>query len=345
MKNYRWLLLMLPIWALLYACQAEPQQSETDNPPTVDQPELEALSKQIAQQPENPELYFNRGNIHAALGDYAAAIADLSKAIGLDSTRGYYYVRLSDLYLLSYAPKLNLPDSKRAIDLLEAYLAKFPDDQLVLHELAETCIYVEQYDASLGYLQQAISAKPYNPDAYFRIGIAYKYKGDTISAIASFRKAVEQEPALYDAHMQLGLLMSALGNDQALVYFDNAIQLDPQSFEALYGKAYYLQRSGQLTAAKQMYRDIVRNNPQNEQALYNLGYVYMVQDSLDKAWRTFDAATQVAPEYAAAYFGRGMVNEAKGEISAAIADFRTCLNIDPDFEAAQAALAELAESE
>ncbi len=330
---------------VLSACNnAEPEPAE--EPPKVnEQPELQALTQQIEQQPENPELYFNRGNIHAELGDYQAAIADFSQAIQLDSNRNYYHVRLSDLYLLSYAPKLNLPDSKRAIDILSAYLAKFPDDQLVLHELAETFIYVEMYDQSLARLKQAIDAKAYNPDAYFKIGIAYKYKGDTLGAIASFRKAVEQDPELYDAHMQLGLLMSALGNEQALAYFDNAIQIDPESQEALYGKAKFLQDLGRMDAAKRIYRGMVQQNTQNEQALYNLGYVYLAQDSLDKAWRTFDATVQVAPDYAAAYYARGIVNEAKGDISAAIADFRTCLNIDPEYEAAQVALTELAESE
>lgn len=330
---------------LLAACnQSEPTTTE-EAPKVNEQPELEALTQQIEQQPNNPELYFNRGNIYAELGEYPSAIEDFSQAIHLDSSRNYYHVRLSDLYLLSYAPKLNLPDSKRAIDILAAYLEKYPDDQLALHELAETFIYVELYDQSLARLKQAIDAKAYNPDAYFKIGIAYKYKGDTLGAIASFRKAVEQDPELYDAHMQLGLLMSALGNEQALAYYDNAIQIDPESQEALYGKAKFLQDLGRMEAAKRIYRGMVRQNNQNEQALYNLGYVYLAQDSLDKAWRTFDATVQVAPDYAAAYYARGIVNEAKGDISAAIADFRTCLNIDPDYEAAKAALTELAESE
>lgn len=341
----RLILLFALVLGLATACQDAPQEEPTPTVKENEQPELTALNQQIEQQPDNAELYFNRGNVHSELGEYAAAIEDFSTAIQLDSSKNYYYVRLSDLYLLEYAPKLNLPDSKRAIDLLEDYLKKHPEDQLVLHELAESYIYVEMYDQSLGKLKQAIDAKAFNPDAYFKIGIAYKYKGDTLGAIASFRKAVEQDPELYDAHMQLGLLMSALDNPQALAYFDNAIQIDPESYEALYGKAYFLQELGRLEEAKQIYRNIIRIDQQNEQALYNLGYVYLAQDSLDKALRAFDASTQVAPQYAAAYYARGIVHEAKGDISAAIADFRTCLNIDPDYEAAQAALAEIAESE
>lgn len=346
MKSSRWLAWsFFLLIVVLAACNDATEETTVPEPKKNEQPELTALNQQIDLQPENAELYFNRGNVQAQLGDYSAAIEDFSYAIRLDSNRNYYYVRLSDLYLLSYAPKLNLPDSKRAIDLLELYLLKHPEDQLVLHELAESYIYVEMYDQSLRKLQQAIAAKAYNPDAYLKIGIAYKYKGDTLGAIASLRKAVEQDPELYAAHMQLGLLMSALSNPQALAYFDNAIQLDPESEEALYGKAYFLQQLGRLEEAKKIYRDIIRADQQHEQALYNLGYVYLSQDSLDKAWRTFDATTQVAPQFAAAYYARGIVSEAKGDISAAIADFRSCLNIDPDHEAAQAAIAELVESE
>jgi Tfp pilus assembly protein PilF len=187
--------------------------------------------------------------------------------------------------------------------------------------------------------------QPYNPDAWLAIGLNLKYKGDTLQAIAGFRKAVEQDPELYDAHLQLALLFSAIGNDQAITYFDNALSIDPASQEARYGKGLFLQRKNRYEEAKSLYRDMVITDPQAREALYNLGVVYISQDSLAKAWQFFDMAIKVSPDYVDAYYGRGTVSEMQGEKEAAISDFRNCLQLNPDYAKAEEALQELFESE
>ncbi len=338
----QWLSILILI--LLVSCKQDAQQ---DAPATTihDRPELAALTAQIEQQPTNAELYFNRAETYAGLGYFAEAIADYQQAIELDESRDYYYVALSDLYLLEYAPRLNLPDSKRAIDLLELYLDQYPDNLLVLQTIADSYLYTEQYDTAIARLKTAIELKPYNPDAWLAIGLNLKYKGDTLQAIAGFRKAVEQDPELYDAHMQLAVLFSAIGNEQAITYFDNALAINPESQEARYGKGLYLQRKGRYEEAKALYRDMVTADPQAKEALYNLGVVYISQDSLPKAWQFFDMATKVAPDYVDAYYGRGTVSELQGEKEAAISDFRNCLQLDPDFAKAEEALQALFESE
>ena len=331
--------ILLSLLALAVACSNNTESGEEE--PTSPFPEIHALNKQIEAKPNDATLHFARAGTHQGLGQYKEAIADYQRAIELSPNSAEYHVAMSDLYLLEYAPRLNLPDSKRAIDLLEGYLQRHPDNQLVLHELAESYIYIEMYRQALERLRTAIEYQAFNPEAFFKVGISYKYLGDTASAIKAFQRSVEQEPGLYDAHMQLGLLMSAQQNDQALTYFNNALVINPESVEALYGKARYLQDLKRSEEAKAAYRELVLLAPSHHESHYNLGTIFLQQDSLDRAYRSFDIAISVNPTFVAAYFARGTVSELRGDKDAAAKDYNTCLNLDPDYQPALDALNEL----
>lgn len=346
--KFRWsYTLLLGIGSLLLVAascnsgEEQPEENGTEQRTEDDFPEIKALTQQIENNPNNAELYFNRGDAYTRLGYFKKAITDLEQAIELDPDVNYYHVRLSDIYLLEENPRLNLPDSRKAIEILEAYLNDHPEDQLVLKELALSHFYVDQYEESIGLFSKAIEQKAFNPEAYFYIGLNHKYAGDTVRAISNFQKAVEQDPEYYDGYMQLGLLLSQRKNNLALTYFDNAIQIDPRSTEAIYGKAKFLQDTRRYSESKRVYRQLAALDPQRAETYFNLGYIYLDQDSLAKAYSNFDRALQVDPAYADAYFGRGVVLEAQGDTAAAVSNYRNALNIQAEHPGATQALQEL----
>jgi tetratricopeptide (TPR) repeat protein len=325
---------------VLAGCGQSGNKASTVGEPVKDL-QLKALNEQIDKEQGNAELYFNRADYFAGKEQYKEAIVDLEKAISIDSSIGYLYVTLSDIYLLATDSRNNLPDSRKAIKVLEGFLEKYPDNSLVINELAETYTYVGMYNESIKLLQKDIEQKQYNPEAWFKIGFNYKYKSDTLKAILSFQKSVEQDPDNYDAYMQLGLLYSTKNDPLALTYFDNALEIDPGNAKAQYAKAFYLQKAGKWEDAKKLYKNIIVNEPQNTKSIYNLGYVYMMQDSFQKAYNSFNLSVETDPGFANGYFGRGSISELMGNLQAAKADYINALNINPDHSLALEAMEEL----
>jgi len=159
--------------------------------------------------------------------------------------------------------------------------------------------------------------------------------GDTSKAISNLQTAVEQDPNMHDAYMQLGLLHSTKNDDLALDYFDNALEVDSNSVDALYGKAMFHQERSNYAKAKKFYKDIIEIEPQYGKAFYNIGYICFQQDSLAKAFRHFNIATNVSPDYAEAYYMKGLTAESQGDHEKAKRNYRQALGIKPDYELAQ----------
>ena len=63
----------------------------------------------------------------------------------------------------------------------------------------------------------------------FHFGKAWKLKGDTVAALASFREAIDLDPRLVCARLSLADLLLELGKiNQALQQYDRALELEPE---------------------------------------------------------------------------------------------------------------------
>lgn len=126
-------------------------------------------------------------------------------------------------------------------------------------------------------------------------------------------------------------------------YFNNALRIKPESEEALYGRAMFLQENGDYDRAIQDYTQILKINPRNKNAHYNLGYVhYTYLKVYSQAIKHYDDAIAADPNYAEAYYSRGLCYEAVGNIDAAIADYQKSLQLKPGYELPQLGLKRIA---
>jgi len=160
----------------------------------------------------------------------------------------------------------------------------------------------------------------------------YKSIDNNDKAISSFQTCVEQDPTFYNAYMQLGLLMAENKNDLAISYYDNALKLQNDSREALYGKGFYLQQTKKYNKAKKSYQEMISNDKNDFQAFYNYAYCLMEQDSLNKAFRNFKIASKIKVDYVDAIFMLGQISESIGDIPNAKKYYNTALKLLPDNE-------------
>ncbi|GAB4375600.1 MAG: hypothetical protein Kow0075_02090 [Salibacteraceae bacterium] len=294
-----------------------------------DQSPLDSINQVILANPNNAELYFERARLHRNERRLAEAMADLGRAMKLDSSNTKYYLMLADLKLVS-------KQSRQSRDLLLKAVEIDPQNVDILARLGELYMIVGDADASFEYLNKALKADPYNSKVYMLKGFNYKYLGDTVRAMSSFQTAVELNPSDYDSYLQLGLLSSAQKPDLALDYYDNALRVRPTSLEALYAKALLLQSMGKPRAALKTYDQLLEIEPGYYDATFGKGFVYLeILQRYDSAEIAFSAAIESGPQYyPQAHYNLGLTFERRGDFRNAALCYKKALDIEPTYDLA-----------
>src|SRR5690606_2351540 len=134
------------------------------------------------------------------------------------------------------------------------------------------------------------------------------------------------------AYIQLGLLYASVFDDLAIAYYNNALDLRPNSTEALYNKAFFLQEIEQIEEADSLYNKILEIDPEYYIAYYNKGFIRLVfSDNYNDAANLFTKAISFDETYYEAYYNRGYCFELLGEKEKALTDYKKALELKPDF--------------
>lgn len=345
MKNKRvtknrtaWLLSVTALGLLsLYACKHDDKKIPLIKQQQAQDPEIVQLNELIDRYPKDDSLFYRRARAYYQLEGYDEALADIGKAIQLDSMQPAYYHLIADIYLDYARPN----DSRRAIEALQTCLQKFPDRIPTLLKLSEFHLIVKQHTEALKTLNQVMLRDPQNPEAFFMSGRVALDKKDTTNAVASLRKCVQLDAGHKDAWMFLGRIYLEKDNPVALQCFDNVIRIDTADLEAREFKGVFHKRRGDFTNAFAEYRSIIGMKPDYANAYFDMGVIYLELDSLQNAYKNFDIAVKSDPLFVAAYYYRGVSQEQQGNLQGAIADYQQANKMSPDFEDAREALTRL----
>ena len=293
--------------------------------------ELKAINAEILANPNNPELYHKRAKYYLDKKLFDEGLADMGRAMNLDSAKTDYYLTLSDLYF-------SVNQSGNAKKALEKCIALDPKNTEALLKLAELYLYVSKSDKSIEYINQVLKIDQYNAKAYFMKGMNYKDLKDTAKAISSMQTAVEQDQQYYNAYMQLGILCAAQYNKLAVDYYKNALRIQPKSVEAWYALGKFYQDVQDFNNAIGAYTTLLKFD-NNKNAFYNLGVIYLVNaKEYNKAVEYFTGAINIDPRYTEAYFGRAIAYRELKDPKKEALDLQACLSIDPKFQPAIDAL-------
>ena len=125
-----------------------------------------------------------------------------------------------------------------------------PDPYLFLAKVQSSAI--TESDGYLKRMARFAKLEPANAWANFYYAASlWKKKGDAQPAEALLEKALQLDPTLADAHLQLGIIYSARKDfPQAIAAFDKAIALDPRMEEAHYRLAQVYARTGENLKAQ-----------------------------------------------------------------------------------------------
>ena len=332
--KYPWGILSLFVCTLWLLSSCGNTSSEQSN----QNPALEEFNTLIKKNPSDPDLYFNRAKYFLGKESFKNAISDFEKARKLDSLNAKYYIDLSDAYLFDL-------QSKKAVNTLEKFTGLSPGNIPVLLKLTKLHYTLQQYDLGILTVNEVFKVDLQNAEATFLLGALLRAQGKTEAAVNALQSAVELDPEIIDAWILLGDLYDAAADPDALIYFNNALSIDPNNVQAIHSKAFYLQKNIQkkvdnesIMEAIQLYKSIHKIDSTYSDAYLNAGILYLEVDSIPAAYQEFDQLIQQYPNYHLAYYYRGISNELLNKSDQAIEDYEYSLKMSPNFQKAKDAI-------
>lgn len=326
--RYPFIYLLLAATLIIVSCDSRKPDREGSGTPGDASSPIEQLTASISADSSNASLYHQRALQHLGNKDHNKAMRDMIKAIELDRNNAGYLLTLSDIYL-----SMGLLDN--CAESLERALELDPSNTEAMLKLAEINVILKNYREAIRNADLAIAADNIDPLPHFIKGYTYAEAGDTVNAIKSYLEAVGRNQDYYDAYMQLGLIYGKAGNRLAEDYLNNALNIDPESEEALYALAMFYQEADDAENAIATYNKLLLVDPENVYAHYNLGYVNLVLiGDYELAASYFEKAARLRPSYFEAIYNLGYCYELMGEYGRAREFYNTALEIEVNYDKA-----------
>ncbi len=199
----------------------------------------------------------------------------------------------------------------------------------------------ENIDMAINILDQAIEQDSQYAAAHLGLAEAiwYKYKltqnKELIrSAQAHCKLALQlgHDPAT--VHVMLGTTYRGVNRyEEAINEFKEAIQIEPNYFEAHLKLALAYEEFEKLAEAEETYNQAIELRPHFWLGYDNLGYFYWVHGRMAEAEKKYLKVTELTPERVEGYSNLGVMYFYIGKIDSAISMFEKSINIKRNLEA------------
>jgi tetratricopeptide (TPR) repeat protein len=195
---------------------------------------VEQFEQALAQQPDATSLHYNLAMIYRRLGDRERAEAHLAlkgkgRARVADAALADVYRGVDSVRVLIEQGRAAAGAGRyrqAATDLLEAVRRnpEQPTAHLILGAVMDA---LERLDEAREHYQKAIELEN-NPRAYYGLGLVQARDGVDDDAARSFARAVELDPSLKQAQIELGKTYERLGRpDAGLATYAEVLRSDP----------------------------------------------------------------------------------------------------------------------
>ena len=251
---------------------------------------VEILREALAATPDHGEAQFLLGWAQMQLGEAAAAIPALEKAIQLDPD---IPERLNAL-ALAYEHERRDPVKierlyRRALEIQPA----LADVRVNYGRFLET---QGRLDEALTVYREAAAEQPWLEEAHYNLGTALLRQGKTDEAEAALQQALTLQPDYPEALGNLGLLYAMQGRtSEAQTLFERAGAVAPESATALGNLGTFYLNQNQIDEAIRLLRQAIEKDPRYLDGLVNLALAYLQQNDTAQARTYAERALAVSP--------------------------------------------------
>jgi tetratricopeptide (TPR) repeat protein len=150
------------------------------------------------------------------------------------------------------------------------------------------------------------------------------------NAILYYQKAIELNPNFFAAYYSLGIAYKLKGNfDKAIQSYEKAIELNPNFSDAYYNLGLAYRSKGDLNKAIRSYEKAIELDPKDFGSYYNMGFAYNLNGDFDKAIQSYEKVIELNPNCFDACYNLGVVYESKGNLDKAIRFDEQAIELNP----------------
>lgn len=286
---------------------------------------IQYFNQVILTKPHLAEPYFYRAAAKLYLEDYAGSEEDCSKALELNGFMARAYL------CRSYA-RMSLKKYEEAAADCQKGLEFDVENQTLMLNKGLSLTYAKNYSEALISLNDLIRCYPSYVNGYMSRGQLFVEKGDTLSAVDDFSRAIAVDRFNAPARAGRGWLYLSMSNyANALPDLDEAIRLDPEN------PSYYINRGltrynlNNLRGTLDDFDRSISLDPNSKLAYFNRGIIRSQVGDLNRAIEDFDKVVFLEPDNFMAIYNRGLLKQNIGDYKGAIADLTSIINEYPNF--------------
>ena len=260
-----------------------------------------AYEKALDDDPDDPRALVGLARILSATDDFGAASEKLERAVRLAPRYGAAHYELA----LAYRDLGRDADSRREMAAYEADRNATPPEDPLRAQVAALRV-----------------------DASTRIARAaeMEQRGDLQGALREHLAALEEQPEMAQAHINLISLYGRLGEMQkAREHANTALELDPERAELHYNLGVLEASGNRLREAEAAFRKAVELNPNYAAALTNLGQMLETRQRYSEAMALYERAVESQPDYPLGHFHLGRMLLGQNKPAEAAERFRVAV--------------------
>ena len=178
-------------------------------------------------------------------------------------------------------------------------------------------------------------------EAYCKAYVEIEKESPMESIAGYFQRALQLDPDFWEAQYNLGVIYYNFGlYDRALRQFNAVIERRGRFYKPYFGKGVINYLSKNYREALRQLKKSLQLNPEHDRSYYYAGVVYSEMDSVKKSIEFLERSIEYNPNYANAHYQLGLAQMKRGWFKKAVTIFTQAIKLNPDFYLAHNALGE-----
>ncbi|MDF1702922.1 MAG: tetratricopeptide repeat protein, partial [Planctomycetota bacterium] len=291
-------------------------------------PQLEKLARAKATGSAF-DVHLEHGRVLLALDQPKPAVAALTKALALKSG-----TRPDVLLMLAEAEHAS-GKTAEAIARLDGAVKANPEAFHARLVLARLQLITGEAESSAAHATTVVEQRP----SYIA---AFLVKADALASVGTPEAMDEARKTLtsaYRANKEIDDVVLALGDltardeteaayKQATKYYDEVLARDEESWRAMYGKAWVLERLEKWDEAVDLYREVMAVRPSSVVAVNSVGYCLFKQGRVSEAQVQFKRALDMKDDFVSALNNLGATLDSQAKYGDAIKIYERVLKME-----------------
>ena len=218
---------------------------------------------------------------------------------------------------------------KECIDMFSLVLETEPDNADIYNNVAVAYSCIGDFEHAENYYIKALELDPQLVQAYINLSDLYYKAGDIASSVGTLQKgSYELEDNLTIAHLLARVYIEDQRWEDAIAELERVLDGEPENYDAYYDLGHVYFELGDYEAAISNFENVVQYKEDSELLFYSLAQAYEANNEIDKAISNYLKSIAVNDKFVLAYKKVGILFMARNDYDDAIEYFEDYINFD-----------------